>query len=149
MKNAVLAPPAPPPVTGASYRLTAPSLSTTPKIARDWVVSILRSGQHAPLAERARVCTSEVVTNAYLHGRTPLITVEVTLGQGRVSVLVRDENPYEMPKLIPVDHHSRDEHGRGLLMVDCFADHWDVRLTEAATKVVSFMLVDPGREAAA
>ncbi|MFI5686799.1 ATP-binding protein [Streptomyces sp. NPDC051636] len=129
-------------MTGASYRFTAPNLATTPKIARDWVALVLRTANLARLVEPARVCTSEVVTNAHWHSRTPLITVDVTLARWLTTVIVRDNNPNELPLLVPSDRYTRDEHGRGLLLVNALADHWSVRVLGPYAKAVYFTLVD-------
>ncbi|MFE2272712.1 ATP-binding protein [Streptomyces lavendulae] len=70
------------------YRMTAPGRADTPRIARDWVVSVLRAAGYRELEERARLCASEVVTNAYRHTDSPEIAVEVVLGERRVTVHV-------------------------------------------------------------
>ncbi|HZF90449.1 ATP-binding protein [Streptomyces sp.] len=132
-----------------SYRLTAPSLATTPKIARDWVALVLRTANLPRLVEPARVCTSEVVTNAHWHSRTSLITVEVTLAHRQTTVLVRDNNPNELPLLVPADRYARDEHGRGLLLVDSLAADWNVRILGDHAKAVYFTLIDHEGSAAA
>ncbi|MEU2179732.1 ATP-binding protein [Streptomyces thermolilacinus] len=149
MKIAALVPPEPPPAMGASYRFTAPNLPTTPKIARDFVAVLLRTANLSRLVEPARVCTSEVVTNAHWHGRTPLITLDVTLGRWSTTVLVRDNNPNELPLLVPADRYARDEHGRGLLLVDSLAADWNVRILGEHAKAVYFTLIDHEGSAAA
>ncbi|URM90138.1 ATP-binding protein [Streptomyces sp. MRC013] len=131
-----------PPTGGASYRLTAPNLPTTPKIARDWVVLVLRAANLPRLVEPARLCTSEVVTNAHRHSRTPSITVEVALAGRRTAVLVHDDGPAGLPLPVPSGRYTGQEHGRGLLLVDSLADDWGVLVLDDRTKAVRFTLVD-------
>ncbi|URN15507.1 MULTISPECIES: ATP-binding protein [Streptomyces] len=131
-----------PPPGGARYRLTAPNLPTTPGIARDWVVLVLRTANLPRLVEPARLCTSEVVTNAHRYGRTPSITVEVALADRRTTVLVHDDRPGELPRPATSDRYTGEEHGRGLLLVDSLAEDWGVRVLDGRTKAVCFTLVD-------
>ncbi|MBB1244627.1 ATP-binding protein [Streptomyces durbertensis] len=147
MARAALADPppgAPPPGPGACYRLTAPSLRTTPKIAREWVAVLLGVAGLARLADRAMLCTSELVTNAHRHGRSVLITVEVALLPDAVTVQVRDDNPQGLPSVVTAvrDCDPWEEGGRGLHLVDCLADSWDHARTGPGTKVVWFTLRD-------
>ncbi|WP_436944445.1 ATP-binding protein [Streptomyces sp. SudanB25_2051] len=134
-----------------SYRFIARNLPTTPKIARDLVAALLRTANLSRLVEPARVCTSEVVTNAHWHSRTPFITLDVALGRWSTTVVVRDNNPNELPLLVPADRYAHDEHehGRGLLLVNALADHWSVRVLGDHAKAVYFTLVDHEGSAAA
>jgi anti-sigma regulatory factor (Ser/Thr protein kinase) len=126
--------------SGLSYRMTAPSRARTPGIARDWVVSLLRgSGWGEGLRERARLCTSEVVTNAYRHTDTREITVEVVLGDGWVTVYVYDCAPERWPSGgagIPLMAPG----GRGLALVGAYADEWAAVAQGDCVKVVWFSL---------
>ncbi|MBB1252389.1 ATP-binding protein [Streptomyces sp. OF3] len=145
-RAAVAAPPpgTPPPGPGACYRLTAPSLTTTPKIAREWVAVLLGVAGLARLVDRAMVCTSELVTNAHRHGRSVLITVEVALLPDAVTVQVRDDNPQEPPRVVAAvrGRDPWEENGRGLFLVDSLADAWDHARTGPDAKVVWFTLRD-------
>lgn len=127
--------------SGLSYRMTAPSRARTPGIARDWVVSLLRGpGWGDALRERARLCTSEVVTNAYRHTDTPEITVEVALLDGRVTVYVYDCAPERRPPGGGVAGPMVTG-GRGLVLVAVYADEWAVTAAAGScVKAVWFRL---------
>jgi anti-sigma regulatory factor (Ser/Thr protein kinase) len=66
---------------------------------------------------------SELVTNAVTHGAGE-ITLTVTLAGDRVTLSVLDEGPGR-PQLRQVG--SSSGHGRGLALVACLADEWQVR----------------------
>ncbi|MCY0936110.1 ATP-binding protein [Streptomyces sp. H34-S4] len=110
------------PDAGLNYRFTAPSLPDTPRIAREWVALILRNAGRAELAESARLCTSEVVTNAHQHTCSPRIVVDVSFTDGgRVTVAVHDSAPGARLPCAPAD----TEAGR-LALVEACADAWAV-----------------------
>ncbi|WP_168714251.1 ATP-binding protein [Streptomyces sp. A1136] len=130
------------PGRGATYRMVAPSRAGTVRIARDWVVSVLCAAGWAEAAERARLCASEVVTNAYRHTDSAEIAVEVALRDERVTVYVYDRAP-ELglrppagggPPLLATG-------GRGLALVAACADDWAVVAQGACVKVVWFTLL--------
>ncbi|GGP35167.1 ATP-binding protein [Streptomyces melanogenes] len=133
-------PPAPPPELGVSYRMTAPRAATTPKIIRDWLVLLLATFGHEDIAEQLRLCVSEVVTNAYHHTRTALITVDVSLGSSGVTVWVNDDRPEWLPRPPRTAPPWRSEHGRGLFLLSRLADRWDVSANGAGTKRLSFTI---------
>ncbi|WP_078968082.1 MULTISPECIES: ATP-binding protein [unclassified Streptomyces] len=123
MTNAALAPPAPP----DTYVFLGPNLPTTARIARDWLVGVLRGTGHHELAEAARLCTSEVVTNVHVHARTtPQIIVEARVAEQWVLVVVYDNRPHPVTEVELGPASPDDEHGRGLALVDSFADSWGV-----------------------
>lgn len=123
---------------GLNYRLTAPSLPDTPRVARDWVASLLRSFGWPEWAEAARLCTSEVVTNAHQHTGSARIAVEVAFADGRVTVAVHDGAPgARLPDRPPGGGGLLDLRGRGLALVAAYADAWAVA-EEADGKAVWF-----------
>jgi anti-sigma regulatory factor (Ser/Thr protein kinase) len=78
------------------------------------------------------VVTSELVTNAIVHTRTPPV-VEVRLVGGEcVEVAVSDADPEPPVKRIPYEQHTR---GLGLHIVDALCEDWGVR-PSATGKVV-------------
>lgn len=133
-------PPAPPPDLGVSYRFVAPRAATTPKILRDLVAVLVIAFGHEDIAEQLRVCVSEVVTNAYQHTRTALITVDVSLGSAGVTVWVNDDRPEWLPRPPRAAPPWRAEHGRGLLLLSRLADRWDVSANGTGTKRLSFTI---------
>ena len=68
----------------------------------------------------AVLLTSELVTNAVLHGRST-VCVEVVVGPSGVRVSVVDENS-RYPVLVAEDPNALD--GRGLALVEALADRW-------------------------
>jgi anti-sigma regulatory factor (Ser/Thr protein kinase) len=69
------------------------------------------------------VVTSELVTNAVLHGRGA-IELHVAMERNVAEVTVTD-NGGGHPRLRPNEHGA--EHGRGLILVDALVDDWGVR----------------------
>ncbi|MGW2669893.1 ATP-binding protein [Streptomyces sp. NPDC001272] len=133
----------PVPGQGLTYRMVAPSRADTPRIVRDWVVSVLRGAGWAELEERARLCASEVVTNAYRHTDTPEIAVEVALVGDRVTVYVSDCAPERWPQAKGGGLGAYATGGRGLALVAACADDWAAVAQGECVKVVWFSLVAP------
>ncbi|MER8098414.1 ATP-binding protein [Streptomyces goshikiensis] len=133
-------PPAPPPSLGVSYRVTAPRAATTPKVLRDLVAVLVVAFGHEDIVERLKLCVSEVVTNAYLHTRTSLITVDVSLSADSVTVWVNDDRPDWVPRVPGAAPPLEAEHGRGLFLVSRLADRWDVGVTGSGTKRFAFSI---------
>lgn len=105
-------------------------------LARRWLAEQL-SGSKIDLAETALLLTSEIVTNAVLHARTP-IDVAVQIAPGRVRVEVADRSP-----VLPVTkHYDRSaETGRGLVLLEALASDWGVEAAPGG-KVVWFDVSD-------
>lgn len=74
------------------------------------------------LADTAALLTSEVVTNAILHARTPVELVVRRLGKG-VSVEVTDGSRRQ-PRTRRATPESTN--GRGLALVEQLASTWDI-----------------------
>lgn len=70
----------------------------------------------------ALLLTSELVTNAVLHGRSE-VCVEITAADRLLRVSVHDENSRH-PMPVSQDHDALD--GRGLALVEALADRWGV-----------------------
>lgn len=74
------------------------------------------------LTDRAALLVSELVTNAILHGRgRPQVTIDLSPEVVRVSV--GDDSP-TLPRRPEIATDSTS--GRGLAMVEAFADAWGV-----------------------
>lgn len=98
--------------------------------ARRFVASVLES--RGVESGDAGLLTSEIATNAVLHGRTDF-TVTVALWDARMRVDVRDWNR-RLPRTgsdLPVDATS----GRGLPLVDVIAPAWGVEPVEGGKSV--------------
>lgn len=141
-----LAPPAPPaPPSTSTYRLSTANSRNAPQVLRDLVATLFRSTGHSALAEAARLCTSEIVTNVYRHTLVPLIHVDVTVAAASVTVWVHDNLPKSLPGH-PVE--SDGESGNGLRLVQAISDHWGSTVyggLNPVSKAVFFRLNDGGR----
>jgi anti-sigma regulatory factor (Ser/Thr protein kinase) len=81
--------------------------------------------------------TSELVTNAVLHARTP-VRLDVVMGDEQVMVAVGDLAPVEQS--LEPRHWSKDRPGgRGLALVADLSDAWGTR-THSGGKAVWFVL---------
>jgi anti-sigma regulatory factor (Ser/Thr protein kinase) len=101
-----------------TYTLFCPPLETSPRIARDFVASVLRElSLDTGLVEDATLCTSELVTNACVHAKGDGAALWLSAGpQGiRVVVYDGDENPPVIRELTP---EGWETGGRGLFLVD-------------------------------
>ncbi|ROQ66891.1 histidine kinase-like protein [Streptomyces sp. 840.1] len=150
----VSVPPAPAPYLpqrGERYRLVAPNTPTAPRIARDFVGALLRTTEHPGLADDARLCVSEVVSNAHCHTRSARIRVDVTVNRRQVMVYVTDDEPARLPKpgVAPHVPHTpyapHAESGRGLVIVESLTDRWGTTTRGGrvrTAKTVWFVLVE-------
>lgn len=136
-------PPAPYfPQRGERYRLVAPNTPTAPRVARDFVGTLLRITGHPGLVDDARLCVSEVVSNAYCHTRSALVRVDVTVNRHQVVVHVTDDEPGRLPKPGAEPHA---EGGRGLVIVESLTDRWGTTTRGGrvrTAKTVWFVLVE-------
>ena len=79
-------------------------------------------GLSAVRCDDALLLTSELVTNAVLHGRSE-VCVEVDGSRDSIRISVLDENSRH-PAIVREDHDALD--GRGLALVDAVATRWGV-----------------------
>ena len=107
-----------------------PRANDAPWIARRqvtaWLSAVLKQDQ----LQTAKLLTSELVTNAVLHGRGRIV-LRAQVNEDRVLVEVIDEGKgfeHELRR-----RNSEDLHGRGLLIVDSESSRWGIR--EGATHV--------------
>lgn len=94
-------------------------------------VSELLEDRHHDVVDAAVLLTSEVVSNAVLHGRSgPTVTVELT--PDRVRVEVSDASP-----VLPVRKHYGLEAttGRGLMLLETIATAWGAEPLERGKRV--------------
>ncbi|WP_328318290.1 ATP-binding protein [Streptomyces sp. NBC_00388] len=132
-----------PPQGGELYRATLPNTANASRIAREFVTSLLTTGGHRGLADDARLCVAEVVTNAHRHTRTPLIQLCATVNRKQVTVAVTDNAPWFLPVLTPAAPGGEQESGRGLLLLDRLTQGWGWTLLGGCTpdrKAVWFTL---------
>lgn len=114
------------PGTGRHRTMLFPRRRTTPRTARNFVVTTLTEWGETSRLDDVRLCTSELVTNAVLHGapvgRLVLVRVESLDKQLRIEVHDGGQNrpTQQVPEESAVD-------GRGLLIVAATADSWGVK----------------------
>jgi anti-sigma regulatory factor (Ser/Thr protein kinase) len=72
--------------------------------------------------EAAAILTDELVTNAIMHGKPPIV-LNISEDHGQVTVRVGDGDPE-----VPVTRPARSDalSGRGLTIVDSMSDRWGV-----------------------
>jgi anti-sigma regulatory factor (Ser/Thr protein kinase) len=98
------------------------AILTAPGCARAWTREILWEWGAAELADTAELVASELVTNSVTHSSGPdgaVIRLILTLDQGELAILVRDDHPGVPMAGQPGED---DEGGRGLLIVEQLSD---------------------------
>jgi anti-sigma regulatory factor (Ser/Thr protein kinase) len=118
--------------------LALPATAAAPAAAR---ALIARACQDWPARARnvAVLLTSELVTNAVLHGRPPL-TLSLQRQHFSVRVAVADSSPV-LPRIRePV---ATDATGRGLFLVASLAADWGIAPADDGGKAVWFLLQRP------
>jgi anti-sigma regulatory factor (Ser/Thr protein kinase) len=108
---------------------------TAPRQARRVLDGALAEWGLGHLAEAADLLTSELVTNAVLHGAEPAsltIYTDREADGGLLFIEVDDANP-DTPDLRGTDENA--ESGRGLMIVEAVAEDWGCDLTEAGKRV--------------
>ncbi|MCG5216110.1 ATP-binding protein [Streptosporangium soli] len=108
--------------------------------ARQIVGEVLDAWSMSALADEVIMVVSELVTNAVVHARAPIVLTLYRCG-GIVRGEVADDSPM-WPILLPADPDG--EHGRGLAIVDAYADRWGVE-PAAGGKTVWFVCAGGGR----
>lgn len=88
----------------------------------------------------AELLTSEVVSNAIMHGAPPLL-LSVALGDDHLSVEVSDGSDV-VPSLVTADSEPDSVSGRGLRIVQLIATRWGIDTTDRG-KTVWFRVADP------
>ena len=107
--------------------------------ARHFVRSALKEFPGATV-DTAELLTSELATNAVLHGRTAF-EVSVRVAAGRLHIAVTDGSGGAPVPLSPL---GSDCHGRGLLILDELSERWGTT-ADPPGKMVWFDLVAGAR----
>jgi serine phosphatase RsbU (regulator of sigma subunit)/PAS domain-containing protein/anti-sigma regulatory factor (Ser/Thr protein kinase) len=108
--------------SGPVARLVLPEGGRAPALARRFAAEALGELGADDAVAPAMLLTSELVTNAMVHGAAP-ISVEVHAVPSGVRVAVADHHP-DLPA--PRAASRDDEHGRGRLLVEAIAAAWGV-----------------------
>ena len=109
---------------GEQYSCELPATARSVTEARRFVLDALANWQLESVADTAALLTSEVVTNAVLHARTPLGLVVRREDVG-ISIAVTDGS-----RRRPTERSATPEatNGRGLALLAQLATTWDVEL---------------------
>lgn len=106
--------------------------------ARREVTAHLQSWNLGHLAADAALITSELVTNAVLYGRSETVTVHLaecgTPVEPQLLIAVTDQSPAAVPAACSPT--TAEEHGRGLLILQCVASCWGAVAKPRGGKVV-------------
>ncbi|MFG2955323.1 ATP-binding protein [Streptomyces sp. NPDC048291] len=114
-------------------RLGRSDLRAVPEARRE-LRELLRHWGRPGRSEIAELLTSELVTNALVHtDREAVLTAVVEPGQLRVEV--RDFVARRPRMCAPGSDTGDGTHGRGLVLVDAFADAWGVQPHEVGKSV--------------
>jgi PAS domain S-box-containing protein len=93
---------------------------------RRFVAALLDEWDCAHLTDTATLLTSEILTNAVVHGLGP-VRLRLRRTEAEVAVVVSDRGRYQpQPRLAGPD----DESGRGLGLLEVLAASWGARATE-------------------
>ncbi|MFE0137321.1 ATP-binding protein [Streptomyces sp. NPDC059037] len=137
MANRPRGEPEPERTAGAATQRTMlfPRRELTAHDAREFVAAALTQWGHRERLDDIRLCTSELVTNALLHGTSTddAILVRIELHNAQVLVEVHDGGE-GTPRQRQVQNGSDD--GRGLFLVSAVADGWGVAAREGPGKRV-------------
>lgn len=125
-----------------SHDLRLTPAPSSPFDARLFVTQWLRRWGYRHLIPAAALLTSELATNAVVHGQGPFSVRVANTGNG-VRVAVRDPSP-QLPEVRRPE--EVDTHGRGLRIVDAVSSRWGVDAAADEGKEVWFELrmTDPG-----
>jgi len=115
-----------------------PPSADSPRAARKFITDVgTAAGLAADPVETAALLTSELVTNAVLHGRTRCV-LQVHCPPPYLRVSVADDNP----RLPDTSHNPAltSDSGRGLQIVAALAPRWGIERTQSGGKAVWFEL---------
>jgi anti-sigma regulatory factor (Ser/Thr protein kinase) len=124
-------------VAGSKYSCELPATARSVTEARRFVLTALAHWRLDAIADTAALLTSEVVTNAVLHARTPLDLVVQRLRNG-ISVEVSDRSP-KQPRVRTATAESTN--GRGIALLEQLASTWAVT-THRTGKTVRFTVTN-------
>ena len=110
---------------GQAWSLTAqlPRDSSCPRVARRLLEEYAREELADREREDAMVITSELVTNAFLHGDGAIV-LNVDRDGDRLRIAVLDEGHPEHIGVVP--EHERQTSGRGLWIIEQLTSDWGV-----------------------
>lgn len=130
-----------------TYRMSAPNVPESARVARDTVAGLLHATGHPGLVEMGKLLVSELVSNVYLHTEAAQFKIVATVDRDRVLVSVEDSETRVAARETEPAETIDDESvsGRGLLLVRECARSWGVSWQggpRPAAKQVWFELQD-------
>ena len=135
-------------VTERQASFVVPAAPESAGLARGMVKAIVRAWRSRVDVDTLELLTSEVVTNALLHGIPPetfgpaQIRVEIRETTGGLHVEVHDPDHGESHTAAPTQAASQDENGRGLILVEMLSAKWGQASTSVG-KYVHFDVLAP------
>ncbi|MEI7631562.1 MAG: ATP-binding protein [Actinomycetes bacterium] len=128
-----------------THNWTLPADTTAAAAGRDFVRSALAEYGHAsdtadtaddPDAEVAAAVTSELCTNAILHGSPPQ-SLKFVIDREHLRIEVSNSNRVggTVPKLATMPTNSDDVGGRGLNLVNVLSSTWGAEVNSGSTTV--------------
>ncbi len=130
------------PADALSRVLTVPPVPRAVQASRHWVRETLTRWRLTDAADGAEHLVSELVTNAIQHAHDGFsVVVLLMYAAGALRMEVRDHDPLNLP--LVTNPGPLDTSGRGLVLVEAFADRWGVRVTDAGKSVWCELAVSP------
>ena len=122
--------------------LALPASPPSVKLARSWVCTVLKDIGRDDLIDAAQLGVSELVTNALIHSRPPLLVRMLgTVDHPRIEVVDSSPVPPQRAPVAPapdeVDDFNLTNYGRGLDLVAMMSARWGADLGhDGRTKTV-------------
>jgi anti-sigma regulatory factor (Ser/Thr protein kinase) len=116
--------------------LDLPPMAHSASQGRHFVVAALQRWQLDSLVDSAALLSSEIISNAVLHARTPLTVSVERIGDDCVQISVTDGSPF-VPQRRQASTDSTN--GRGIDLLDRLSTSWSVT-SSTAGKTVLFTL---------
>jgi anti-sigma regulatory factor (Ser/Thr protein kinase) len=97
-----------------------PALASAPQLARTFLRATLETWELDGFGAVTELLASELVSNVVVHVKSPM-TLRATRKPSTIRIEVEDPSP-TLPQLQHAD--TSQPSGRGILIVDAFADEW-------------------------
>jgi len=128
----------------AYLAFSLPRAPTSPGVARRRACQLLDEARLAAAVPDVAVVTSELVTNAVLHGDEP-IGVSLSWDGACFRIEVSDSDP-RVDHVTPREARERGQSGHGLHIVAAVAQAWGVRQTNRGKTIWAELAVDDRRD---
>ncbi|MBH1935586.1 hypothetical protein I5Q34_15120 [Streptomyces sp. AV19] len=96
----------------SAYRLTAPAIPATTRLARDFVRGILAPDHSPALVEAARICVSDAVTHVVAHATADHLHMDIHLLRPRLLIAVLDDDRTGV-----FQRHETPPEAKGLMLI--------------------------------